>query len=85
MKLASNTSKYVEIVLSERNIRALLAKLSGFPLDSACMICIEDSEGVTLCVKAESNDTHYGTRPWPPGTMHPETESFLEAEKTPHE
>jgi hypothetical protein len=58
------------VVLSRRNLEALLAKLDGAPYDSACTIY---RDGVW--VRAEENEKHYGERE--PGEMHPETEARL--------
>lgn len=58
----------LRIVLSERNLRALLSKLA-LP-DSACTIAKDG-----IYVSAEPDDQHYVGRT--PGPMHPVTEATL--------
>lgn len=60
------------VVLSERNLKALLAKLS-IP-DSACTI-YKTIGSLTVYVSAESDEQHYVDRL--PGEMHPLTETLL--------
>lgn len=63
--------------LSERNLRALLQKLT---MDgSARTIFTQDDVpgGVTFAVTSEANDRHYGEREFPPGVMHPLTEAEI--------
>lgn len=67
MRIEMN-AKGLRVVLSERNLRALLSKLS-LP-DSACTI---ERDGVF--VSAEADDQHYAGRT--PGPMHPLTEAAL--------
>lgn len=69
----SNTS--VRIVLSERNCRALLAKLVGYPGDSACTIAMIHGVLGTVFVSIENDAQHYADRT--PGVMHPVTERTL--------
>lgn len=74
--------KTVEVVLSHRNLAALLAKLEGAPADSALTITKNepDPEGGRtwlVTVKAETDQTHYQDRPYPPGEAHPETERLI--------
>lgn len=64
------------VVLSRRNLLTLLAKLDGFPEDSALTI-IGGSFAKGLVVKAEEDEEHYGVRPVGPGVMHPDTEERL--------
>lgn len=64
------------IVLSERNLRVLLAKLEGYPPNSNCMIG-GGSGAPGVFVKAEPDDVHYGGRGYPPGVMHPDTEERI--------
>ena len=59
------------IVLSRRNLEALLAKLDGHPPHSVCTLV-----GDRCTVTAEENDVHYKDRP-EPGPMHEETEAVL--------
>ena len=77
MRLDALTRERVEITLSQRNLLTLLAKLAGFPPGSACTITFPCDDGPLLVVHAESDEEHYGTRPTPPGPMHPETEARL--------
>jgi hypothetical protein len=70
----------VRVTLSERNLRALLAKLGGSPPNSACTLSYDTRDGLVLYVTAEPNDIHYTNpeRDTPvPGTMHPDTEERI--------
>jgi hypothetical protein len=63
-----------EMVLSRRNLEALLAKLDGHPPGSACTIVGgSDAEGWT--VRAEENGAHYADRP--AGMMVADTEIHI--------
>ena len=62
------------IVLSRRNLLALLAKLDGHPEGSACTIA-GGADAPGFLVRAEEDDVHYADRA--PGRMHPETEARL--------
>lgn len=70
--------RVVHVTLSERNLRALLAKLDGSPPDSACTITYPTRDGPTLVVSAESDAVHYfhpeRDVPGIAGAMHFETE-----------
>lgn len=63
----------VEIVLSRRNLRTLLAKLADE--DSVRTIVRDVADGVRLAVLAEDDDDHYRDRV--PGAMAPWTEAQL--------
>lgn len=69
MRLDGNT-----IVLSERNLWALLAKLNGHPPDSAATI-VGGSDAPGVVVRAEINAVHYADRE--PGPIHGETEEEM--------
>lgn len=60
----------VQVVLSRRNILALLAKLDGHPAGSSLSI----SKGRTM-ITAQEDAEHYGNRT--PGPMHPDTEAHI--------
>jgi|HubBroStandDraft_6_1064221.scaffolds.fasta_scaffold00111_21 hypothetical protein len=77
MRLDLVTRERVVVTLSRRNLLTLLAKLAGFPPNSACTIVFPGTEGPTLEVHAEPDEAHYATRPSPPGTMHPNTEALI--------
>jgi len=65
------------IVLSRRNLLALLAKLDGHPPDSACAIAGGHGYGEKYYeVKVEPDEVHYRDRP-APGQMIAETERAL--------
>lgn len=69
----------IEVVLSHRNLAALLAKLEGSPADSKLTIMRSGrQEEITwnLMVTAEKDETHYQGR-IPAGEMHPETERLV--------
>lgn len=74
----------VHVTLSERNLRTGLHKLAME--DSARTIFTNDTrnEGYLnphrLWVHFETDEEHYGNRDYPPGTMHPATETFIEGE-----
>ena len=70
----------VHVYLSERNLKALLAKVQGHPPDSACTIEYVTREGLTLIVTAEPDDVHYGNPERVlsvAGPMHPATEAMF--------
>lgn len=74
--IALNSGGSVQVVLSRRNLEALIAKLDGYPADSA--FTITKWEGATLLVvSAEENDVHYQRPEGPAGVMHPATEGRL--------
>jgi hypothetical protein len=58
------------IELTERNLRALLAKLAGHPPNSACTIYKDG-----WCVRAVSDAAHYVDRR--PGEVDADTENHL--------
>lgn len=67
--------RVVTLVLSERNLLAMLAKVN----DSESARTIQrfsDDGSMLFVVRAEPNDQHYGDRV--PGEMHPRTERKLE-------
>lgn len=72
MRLERLSQSHLRLVLSERNLRALLSKLS-MP-DSACTIQMDDGSEM-VSVSSESNDQHYVNRV--PGHMHPVTEKDI--------
>ena len=75
MRLSEDNKDKISIVLSRRNILSLLAKLDGHPKDSALTIFkIDDNSGKIFEISAEENYIHYGTRAYPPGNMHSDTE-----------
>jgi hypothetical protein len=68
-----------EVTLSTRNLLALLHKAEHFP-GSARQIESDDCvPGWRLVVRSETDAEHYGSRPAPPGPMHPATERFIAA------
>lgn len=75
MKLYTN-GNHIRVVLSKRNLLALLHKLE-MP-HSARTICKSTDDGF-LEVRVEDDSTHYGEDL--PGIMHPETEAFIENHK----
>ena len=66
---------HVRVTLSRRNLLTLLAKLDGYPTNSACTIFRECEGGETLHVTAEEDAVHYAERE--PGEMHPVTETQI--------
>lgn len=70
MKLVANN----HLVLSRRNLLALLAKLDGYPKESALTILGGD-DAPGFLVSAEEDDVHYASRR--AGVMHPDTEEVI--------
>ena len=64
-----------KLVIGERNAKALLAKLNGYPENSACTIATQDY-GFFLTI--EPDEVHYADRN--PGIMCEETEEQLSKE-----
>ena len=65
------------VILSRRNLKALLAKLDGHPTDSHCEIYKDFASG-RLYVRADEDGPHYShTESHTPGLMHPETEEAI--------
>jgi hypothetical protein len=64
---------HVEVVLSHRNLRTLLAKAADE--DSRRTIIRDVADGVSLIVRAEDDNDHYRDRA--PGQMAPWTEAQL--------
>lgn len=61
-----------KLVISERNARALLAKLEGYPEESACTIGTPEGD---FWLQIEPDEVHYKDRP--AGIMHFATEVRL--------
>jgi len=69
----------VEVVLSRRNLLALLAKLDDYPTQSTCTILGgDDAFGLTL--RVEDDAVHYADRQ--AGAMHPDTEAEIARKQT---
>lgn len=72
----------IVVTLSRRNLLALLHKLSiaGSARTLASRDAYRDGElvdDVQLLVRCERDDAHYGSRGFPAGPMHPQTETFI--------
>lgn len=67
MRLGPHNDRLVEVILSERNLRALLSKVQR--PDSQRTLIKSEAENGTLIVKAEPDDEHYAGRK--PGIVHP--------------
>lgn len=68
-----------KVVLSRRNLLALLAKLDGHPPNSLCTL-VSPSFYPPAVVVAEEDDYHYAhpSREYAdPGTIHPDTEEAM--------
>lgn len=74
MKTTNENPGFTTIVLSRRNLLTLLAKLDGFPPDSACSIT-GGFEAPNIWIRAEEDEEHYARRP--AGEMHPVTEGRI--------
>ncbi len=71
-----------EVVLSRRNLLALLAKLDGHPPESKCTLG-SPSMYVPVLVRAEEDDLHYAHESRegvPPGRLHEETAAHMGVE-----
>jgi hypothetical protein len=79
MKVNQFHGSMYEVVLSRRNLLALLAKLDGAPNGSA-MAIMGGADAPGCIVRAEEDDVHYGDRPEGPGPMHPDTEDRIQDE-----
>lgn len=75
MKLVFAAPGTIELELTRRNLRSLLAKLDGFPPDSACTITKYD-EGHLVIVRAVEDWDHYAARP--AGGVHADTEAAIQ-------
>jgi hypothetical protein len=71
MRLEVDDDGLVIVTLSERNLRALLAKVQGQPAESVCAIRLG-----RLLVHAEPDAVHYANR-LAPGAMSPATEAAI--------
>lgn len=86
IETSENNQQIVRVILSRRNLMALLDKLDWN--DSACTIfgshsifvdgVKQESNHISLFVSAENNDDHYVNREHP-GVMHPATEATIRA------
>jgi hypothetical protein len=72
----------VHLILSRRNLLALLAKLDGWPDQSACAISVGDCfrngapvDDMLVLVSAEPDDTHYAAAPTRPARCTPRPRS----------
>lgn len=70
MRVDRTAGEVWRVTLSRRNLRALLAKLDGYP-DNSLLAIIKDG----VLVVAEEDAEHYGSAV--PGVMHPDTEAHL--------
>lgn len=78
MRLDRADEEVVEVALSERNLRTLLAKLAGYPSNSACTILRQgDPTEALLIVRGEPDALHYGSRGYGPGEMDARTEQRI--------
>lgn len=74
MRIGTVIDGYVHIVLSERNLRSLLAKL-GQEKSERTIEAPRHTGDPTVLVSAEHDSVHYAGRE--PGPMHPGTEAIL--------
>lgn len=83
MRLEIEDDGTVHVFVSERNVRALLAKLEGYPVPSLCTIYYPPQNGLPkFAFTAEKNDKHYAHPSrygQGPGEMHPDTEMRMSA------
>lgn len=81
MRVIKDGDRVVGVALSRRNLRTLLAKLDGNPVDSTCRIAAPMLE--PFYVQAEEDVPHYMHADRPEeirgqyGVMHPDTERAL--------
>ncbi len=83
MRFATTGGRHIYVTLSRRNLKSLLAKLDGAPLDSACTISVGDYLGRECVVRAEEDATHYASLQRHPGPMHPDTEAAIKTQGDP--
>jgi len=72
--------KTAVVYLSRRNLKALTAKLDGYPEDSAMTIHYTSKNGEVLTVTAEEDAVHYANPERDVlygGEMHPATEARI--------
>jgi hypothetical protein len=85
MRAERTDTRVAGLVLSRRNLLALLAKLDGAPDGSACTIMAPIQYG-HFFVRAEEDDEHYvhpeREAQADPGPMHPDTEARMRAVST---
>lgn len=74
MRTTNENPGFTTLILSRRNLLTLLAKLDGFPPNSACSI-VGGCEAPNIWVKAEEDEVHYAGRP--ASEMHPITEGRI--------
>lgn len=70
----------VRVTLSERNLKALFAKLALSPSNSACTLTYATRDGLVLVVSAEPDAVHYANPERDishPGPVHPDTEERI--------
>jgi len=80
MRLIRWDEEVIEVLLSRRNLLALLAKVDAHPPRSAATLVFPGTdEEPTLVVRAESDRQHYGHRGYGPVPMHPATEAWIRA------
>jgi hypothetical protein len=72
MKTVVENGVVVGVELTRRNLEALLAKLDGYPANSACTL-FSPGAGPSIYVKAVENAEHYSDRR--PGALHEDTEA----------
>jgi hypothetical protein len=82
MKITQFGERGVEIELSRRNLETLLWALANHPGD-ATLSRHDQSEGLTLRIRAVEDDVHYADRPAGPmpfdGPIQPPTRELLAA------
>lgn len=66
--------RQVTITLSERNLRAMLHKVTGMGDSARCIVRTMD-DGWQLLLRGENDSDHYAQRT--PGPMHPLTERVI--------
>lgn len=74
---ASNQFPFVTVVVSRRNVLALLHKLD---MEGSARTLVKDDPTGRLILQVEDDQEHYATRPeGAPGEMHPATETFIQS------
>lgn len=69
----------IEVILSRRNLEAMLAKLNGHPPNSGLTALGSRDDAPGLILRVEENEPHYAHRGGVAGEVHPETEAAIEA------
>jgi hypothetical protein len=82
LRLDDGRAGVVIVTLSRRNLLTLLHKLdmpgsARTITNGYCYLNRELNDRLTLVLRAEDDEAHYGERPEPPGAVHPTSEAYV--------